>query len=261
MTLTHTFLLVACCILKVGSVKGFTRQPLPRPGLKHKGFVIRAEEGNGAGGGPDIKQMIKQLEAEGLVVDERITRERVDRDRIEAIVRQEADARFEKATKELQDLAQKMKSQSDEEAKATYEGFKKKLKQREREAEERLKKLETLNEGMEQVQEDALFAKEQVAELEAARQELKSMMGTPQGQLASFKLKPLPKQMALVAAVIGALLAVDSIADLFQALAADDSARLAMSGGRSAVELAIALGGSAFYGVWSGEIIDGTFDE
>lgn len=220
--------------------------------------MAEGSAGDGGVGGGDIRDMIQQLEAEGFAVDERITEERVNVTRIEAIVRQEADAKFDAATRELKELASEMKGQSDDEAKATYERFKEQLLQREAEAKDRLRKLEELTGGMEQVQEDARLAKEQVEQLASAKDELRALMSSPQGQLAAFKFKSLPQQVALGVGIVAMLLLVDSTADLLAAL---PSGQLQGPGVRAAAEAATALGASAFYGIWSGEVPPGALDD
>mmetsp|Transcript_44032 Transcript_44032/g.138377 ORF Transcript_44032/g.138377 Transcript_44032/m.138377 type:complete len:231 (+) Transcript_44032:311-1003(+) len=184
------------------------------------------ENGAAQPAAPDVKDMIKQLEAEGFKVDPSIdaaAAERVDFVALEEDVRKQADAKFDAATKGIKEYAAKMKTQSDEEAKATYEELKSMLAKQQKEAEERLEMLNQISGGMDTVKEEASVAMTELERLEKARAELQSIGSTPEGQLAAFKYKNFGQQAAILTATLLLLLAVDSAADVLAAATSGDS--------------------------------------
>mmetsp|Transcript_44029 Transcript_44029/g.138371 ORF Transcript_44029/g.138371 Transcript_44029/m.138371 type:complete len:118 (+) Transcript_44029:758-1111(+) len=116
-----------------------------------------------------------------------------------------------------------MKTQSDEEAKATYEELKSMLAKQQKEAEERLEMLNQISGGMDTVKEEASVAMTELERLEKARAELQSIGSTPEGQLAAFKYKNFGQQAAILTATLLLLLAVDSAADVLAAATSGDS--------------------------------------
>eukprot|EP00968_Pinguiococcus_pyrenoidosus_P022643 scaffold3323_cov279-Pinguiococcus_pyrenoidosus.AAC.11 len=168
--------------------------------------------------------MISQLEAEGYKVDESLDGEagaRVDMDRLEATVRQQIDDKFEKAAKEMKELAEKRRAESDEKARKKYEESLAMLENQEQDAEDRLARFKELAGGFEGVEQDAAMARAEIARLEevkkvsstaprhhgrqdasrdalrflsAASQELDSIAASPEVQLGAFKYKTLTQQ-------------------------------------------------------------------